>query len=215
VIPIRSTARQRRAGSPVGSAAATSSSRWASLGKASRRFRKLSSILPCRDSAPGNPKPPANRAALSPRGSSNNANGFPPVSARSWSAIRLSNRPGITDANSARASASPSSPTTSSGRTASRSLGSRAANNITAGSASILRATNTNACADARSNHWASSITHKSGRFCAASDNRPSTASATKMRSGTAPALNPNVVASALRWGPGRPSRRSSTGAHN
>ena len=58
------------------------------------------------DSAPGNPNPPASCAGESPRGSSNNANGLPRVSATSWSATRSSSRPGITDARSARASAS-------------------------------------------------------------------------------------------------------------
>ena len=183
-----------------------------SSGSASSRSRKLSSIRPDSDSAAGNPNPPASCAGERPRGNSNSANGLPRVSARSSSAIRSSSRPGITEAKRARASASPSPSSTSSGRPASRSLGSRAANNITTGSASILRATNANACADARSNHCASSITHMSGHTSAASDNRPSTASPTKKRSGTAPALNPNVVASASRWGPGRPSRRSSSG---
>ena len=84
-----------------------SKSRWVSSGSASSRFRKLSSIRPGSDSAPGNPNPPASCAGESPRGSSNNANGLPRVSATSWSATRSSSRPGITDASSARASASP------------------------------------------------------------------------------------------------------------
>ena len=80
--------------------------RWVSAGSASSRFTKLSSILPDNDSAAGNPNPPASCAAESPRGSSNSANGLPRVSANSSSATRSSSRPGITDTNSDRASAS-------------------------------------------------------------------------------------------------------------
>ena len=105
VIPSRSAARHSSAGSPVGSAAATNKSRCVSSGSASSRAKKLSSIRPDSDSAPGKPNPPASCAAVSPRGSSNNANGLPRVSARSWSAIRSSSRPGITEAKSDRASA--------------------------------------------------------------------------------------------------------------
>ncbi len=42
-----------------------------------RPLTKLSSILPDNDSAPGNPNPPASCAAVSPRGSSSSASGFP------------------------------------------------------------------------------------------------------------------------------------------
>ena len=57
VIPSRSAARPRSAGSPRGSAAATNKSRWVSAGSASSRFTKLSSSLPDNDSAAGQREP--------------------------------------------------------------------------------------------------------------------------------------------------------------
>jgi len=89
------------------------------------------------------------------------------------------------------------------------------ANSSTTGSASSLRATNANTCADARSNHCASSMTHSSGRSCAASEKRLKVANATRKRSGAAPALTPNVISSAPRCGAGSRSTKSSIGAHN
>ena len=52
-------------------------------GSARSRCRKLSSIRPASDTAPGKPKPPASCAGDSPRGSSSNASGLPRVSATS------------------------------------------------------------------------------------------------------------------------------------
>ena len=103
----------------------------------------------------------------------------------------------------------------SSGRPANASVVSRAANSRTTGSASSLRATKPNTCAEARSNHCASSMTHSSGRSCAASEKRLKVARATRKRSGAAPALTPNVISSASRCGPGSRSTKSCSGAHN
>ena len=80
---------------------------------------------------------------------------------------------------------------------------------MTTDSASSRRATNASACADARSSHCASSITHSSGWRSAASESRLKVARPTNRRSGTVPALRPNVVVSASRCGPGSRSSQS------
>ena len=66
--------------------------------------------------------------------------------------------------------------------------------------------------AEARSSHCASSTTQASGCCSATSATSVSVASPTRNRSGAAPPLRPNTVASASRCGTGSRSRRSSMG---
>ena len=73
-------------------------------------------MLPASGTAPGSPNPPASSAGVSPRGSSSRASGLPRVSATIWSRTRVSSGPGSTESSSARASASRSPPTASSGQ---------------------------------------------------------------------------------------------------
>ena len=153
--------------------------------------------------------PPSDR-----RGSSSSASGLPPVSATIWSRTRASNGPASTESSSARASASGSPPTTSSGSPPRSPPGARVPNTTPTDSAPSRRAANASTCADARSSHCASSTRHTSGCFAAASASRPSTASPTRNRSGTGPALMPNAVRTAAACGPGSTSSRSSSGAH-
>ena len=86
--------------------------------------------------APGSPNPPANSAGVTPRGSSNNANGLPRVSLTIWSRTRASRGPVSTESSSARASSSRKPSTTSSGNPANSSLATRAANTKPTDSAS-------------------------------------------------------------------------------
>ena len=80
-------------------------------------------------------------------------------------------------------------------------------------SVSSRRAAKASACAEARSSDCALSMTQSKGCFAAASDSRPSAASATRKRSGEGPLIKPKAVLSASRWGLGRRSSRSSMGA--
>jgi hypothetical protein len=89
-------------GSPVGSAAASSSSRRVSAGNASIRRRKLSSIAPAAGPRPGSPNPPASSAGVHPRGSSNSASGLPRASATIWSRTCTSSGAASTESSSAR-----------------------------------------------------------------------------------------------------------------
>ena len=118
-IPSCCAARHRSAGSPTGSAAASSSSCRASRGSRASRRVKLCSMPVESGSATGRPKPPASWAGDSPRGSSISASGFPPVSATIRSRTDSSSRAGRTDCNSARASRRPSGSTRSCGKRAS------------------------------------------------------------------------------------------------
>ena len=74
------------------------SSRRVSSGSASSRRRKLFSIRAGQRQRAGQPEAARQLRRASPRGSSNNASGFPRVSAITWSATRLSSRPGTTEA---------------------------------------------------------------------------------------------------------------------
>ncbi len=122
--PSRLAARHTSAGSPIGSAAASTSSRRVSSGRASTRRRKLSSIRPDRDNTFGIPNPPASAAGGSPRGSSSKASGLPCVSATMRSRTRSSSGQRTTESSSTRASASASPSTTSSGSPVKSALGS-------------------------------------------------------------------------------------------
>ena len=216
--PSRSAARHSSAASPTGSAAATSSRRRLSSGSASSCRVKLSSMRFARGIAPAGPKPPASSPGVRPRGSSSNARGLPRASLTMRSRSRTSSGPWIAEASSLRASASPSPPTSSRGSPArsSPSLGSRTAKTMPTGSASRRRATKARVCAEARSCHWASSITQSNGRSSATSERRLSTARPTRKRSGaSSPTVRPSAAPSASRCGPGSRSRRSSIGAQS
>ena len=162
-----------------------------------------------------NPNPPASSAGVNPRGSSNNANGFPRVSATSRSRTRSSNGTRTAEPNSARASPSRRPSTASFGNPSSSSPASRVTNTSATDSANKRRATNTSACAEARSSHCASSTTHTSGCSSAASESKLRTANPTRNRSGAFPTPSPNATPSAFCCGAGSRSRRSSIGAHN
>lgn len=206
-------ARTRSAGSPVGSAAATSSSRWVSLGSCSTRCRKLASIRAGNDPSPGSPNPPANPPAESSRGSSRSASGLPCVSASMRPRTRSSSGVVMTEASSSRAETSASLRTGRSGSPASSLswLGSRSANRRTTDSAANRRATKASTCAEDRSSHWTSSTRQTSGRSSVASDSRLSAARATRNRSGCVPGRHPNAVASASPWGAGNRATPSSS----
>jgi len=212
-IPSRPAARHTSVRSPVGSAAASSSSRRDCAGRASTRPRKLSSTRPGK--APGNPNPPASSADAAARGNSSSASGLPCVSATSCSRTRASTGPVSTASSSARASRSGRPSTLSSGSLAKSLSTTRVPNTRPTDSAPKRRATNASACVEAWSIHCASSTRHSAGRSTAASARRPRTASPTRNRSGAGPELMPNAVRKASRWGSGRPLRRSSNGAQS
>ena len=206
-IPTRSAARHTSERSPVGSAAASSSSRRVWSGSASIRCTKFSSMLPASGTAPGRPNPPARSACVSPRGSSSKANGLPRVSDTIRSRTRSSIGPGSTESSRARASVCRRPPTASSGNPARSPLTTRDANTRPTDSAPRRRATKARTCAEARSSHWWSSTRHTSGRSSATSDSRLRTARPTRNRSGADPELMPNAVRSASRRGVGSVSR--------
>ncbi len=104
---ISSDARSSKAGSPVGSAAARSSSRCASVGSCCTRRRKLASIRSGSDPSLGSPKPPASPCAENSRGSSSSASGLPRVSASIRARTRSSRGVVMTDASSSRADRPP------------------------------------------------------------------------------------------------------------
>ena len=163
------------------------------------------------------PNPPASSAGVMSRGSSSRASGFPCVSATTRLITFSSTHRGKTDASTARASASdrPSRRNSVNPVTSVSSAGSRPANSSATASASSRRATNPSARADARSSHCTSSTTHSSGRAEAAPDSRLSTPRPTKNGSGGTPALSPNAVSSATRWGSGSCRKPLSSGTHN
>ncbi len=216
-MPSPAAARHTNTGSPVGSAAATRSKSRVDGGSGASRSRKLCSIRPGTAGPPDRPNPPASSAGVRPRGSSSSASGLPRVSATIRSRTCSSSGPASTVPSSSCASPSSSPPTASSGRPSRcRSpLGSRTAKTSPTDSAPRRRATKASACAEAASNHCASSTMQTSGRFSAMSDRRLSTARPTRNRSGASPSRNPNAVPSAPRCGPGRRSRRSRNGAHS
>ena len=74
---------------------------------------------------------------------------------------------------------------------------SRSANRRTTDSAASRRATKASTCAEDLSSHWTSSTRQTSGASSAAPDSRPRTARPTRNRSGGAPELRPNAVATA------------------
>ena len=129
-IPSSAADRHRSAGSPVGSAAASSSSRCVATGSCCARREKVASIRLSSGSRAGRPKPPATSVGDTARGSSSNASGLPRASARIRSRTRRSSGAPITDASSSRAfaSGSPSSRSCGSRANASSSSGSRTAN---------------------------------------------------------------------------------------
>ncbi len=202
-MPSFAAARHTSSGSPDGSAAASSTSRWVWAGKAPSCLPKLSSIRPDSGIPLGSPNPPASCSGVSPHGSSSRASGLPRVSAMILSRTRASSGPVSTESSSARASRSRRPCTVICGSPASSSPGSRAAKTRPTGSAASRRATNPRTCADARSRHCSSSTTHTSGRSSATADSRSSAARPMKKRFGAGPALMPNVVRSASRCGTG------------
>ena len=214
-IPSRRAARHTRAESPVGSAAASSSSRRVWPGRASvRRWKSASTVLAT--AVPrGIAKPPASSAAVRPLGSSSRANGLPRVSVTIWSRTRSSNDPVLTESSSSRAAGSSSPLTSSCGSLWRSSSSARAAKIRPSDSAPSRRATKARTCRDAWSSHWWSSMRHTNGRSSATSDSRPNVASPTRKRSGAGPPATPNTVARASRWGSGSRSRCSSIGAHS
>ncbi len=122
----------------------------------------------------------------------------------------------MTESSRARASPSDRPRISNSGRPfSSSSWPSRTANTSATGSASRRRATKASVCAETRSSHCASSMTHISGWSAVASASRLRHCETDQEAVGAGPALCPNAVASASRCGPGRPSRRSSSGAHS
>ena len=167
VIPSSAADRHSSAGSPVGSAAARSRSRWVAAGSCSTRRWKLASIRLCSGSSLGRPKPPARLAGDKSRGSSSRASGLPRASARIRPRTRSSSGAPMTEASSLRAAASdsPSSRRSGSRANSSGSAGSRTANSSTTDSACSRRATKASTCAEDRSSHWASSTRHSSGEF--------------------------------------------------
>jgi hypothetical protein len=213
-MPSSSAARQRSVTSPIGSDAAVSRNACVAAGSDSRRRRKLCSMRLARGCASGRPNPPASSTAVSPRGSSSRASGLPRVSAMIRSRTRSSNGPGVTSSRSALASLSCRPRTTISGRSTSScsSLGSRTTNTRATDSARSRRATKASACAEARSNHCASSTRHTSGCSWATSDNSPSSARPTRKRSGATPPSRPSAVLIAACCGSGRCVRLPSSG---
>jgi hypothetical protein len=214
-IPSAAAARQTSAGSPVGSAAASSSSRWLGRGRAAIRRSKFCSMLRASGSAPGSPKPPASPSGVSSRGSSSSASGLPRASAMIWSLIRPSMGAARAASSSTRASASGSPATVMSGSPASSRPGFLVAKTSPIDSAPSRRATNASTSADARSSHCWSSTRHSSGRSSATPDSRPSTARPTRNRSGVGSALCPKTPRSASRCGVGNTATWSSIRAHS
>ena len=161
-IPTRAAARNTSAGSPVGSAAASSSSRRTWSGSASIPVgsypRCCRERYGARQTKPAGAEPTVNR-----RGSSSRANGLPRVSATIRSRTRSSIGPGSTESSKARASVCRRPPTTSSGNATSSPLTTRDANTRPTDSAPRRRATNARTCAEARSSHRWSSTRHTSG----------------------------------------------------
>ena len=220
-IPSRSAARHSSVGSPIGSAAATSGSRCGrGRERARARRRKLSSIRPGQRQRGRQPEAAGELArASTPRGSSSSASGLPRVSATIRSRTRVVERardrprraargrrrrgrpcdvelrqPGEVRRRPARGRRTRARPTPPSSR----------------------RATKASACAEARSSHCASSIDAQQRLLLG----RPRTAGrARRGRPGSGPAappaLSPNAVASASRWGSGSVLEPSSSGAHS
>ena len=214
-MPSDRAARQTSARSPDGSAAASTTSRRVSAGKAASRRSKARPAWPVGDTARGSPNPPASWAGLSPSGSSSSAVGFPPVSATIRSLTCSSSGPASAESSSALASSSGSPSTSSSGSPASSAPGARVANTSPTGLAPSRRAANPSAWAEAWSSHCSSSIRQIRGRSPATSDSRFSAARPTMNRSGGGPATRPNAVRSASCCGNGSRSARSSIGAHS
>ena len=206
-----------RSGSPIGSAAATSSRTPRVLGE---RLEPADEALldPSRKRCP----PPAARtrrpapSPSSPRGSSSSASGLPRVSAMIRSRTRSSSMNRTAEPSSARASPLRRPCTSSSGTCRSSSPGSRAANTIPTGSASSRRATKRQrqrrglieplrVVDDAQQRTLLGHLREQ--------------ARAPPARRGTdpaaAPALRPNTISSAWRCGAGSRSSRSSIGAHS
>ena len=202
-IPSLSAARHTSDGSPDGSAAASCSSRrvWAAEHRSAAGSSPRSG--PSSERAPGSPNPPASSAGVSPRGSSSNAKGLPRVSATIWSRIRASSGPVSAESSSARASPSRRPSTTAPATPPAPRPGPGPRRPGPPAPRRRRRATNARACAEARSSHCWSSTTQISGRSPATSDSKPSTARATRNRSGAGPALMPNAVRSASRCGTG------------
>jgi hypothetical protein len=172
----------------------------ADLGAAAPQYiqrSRVSSIRPDSPGASSKPNPPASSAGVKPRGNSNNASGLPRVSATIRCRTRSSNGTPNAEPNRARASPSGRPSTASLGNPSSSSPGSRVAKISATDSANNRRATNTSACAEARSSHCASSTTHRSGCSSATSESRLRTANPTRNRSDGFPARNPNATASA------------------
>jgi hypothetical protein len=114
-------ARNRRSGSPTGSADASTSNCLASSGSAVNRRTKLSSSRPASPPPSTNPNLPVNCVAVNPRGNSSKANGFPHVSAMIRSRTRSSSLYRTAEPSSARASPSRRPCTPRSGRAMSAS----------------------------------------------------------------------------------------------
>ena len=213
--PSRSAARHTSATSPVWSAAATSSSCWASAGSVRMRRMKLS--VTCSEACPdgADSKPPASCVSVRSRGNSRSASGFPWASAMSRSKTSSSSGPANAEPKSARASRWPSGPTCSSGSLSSARPTSRVAKRRAMRSARSRRATKVRTCSDPRSSQCASSTTHNSGCCSAASDNRLRMASPTRYGLGAGPPRRPKAISTASRWGSGSPSRNSKSGVQS
>jgi hypothetical protein len=134
------------------------------------------------------------------RGNSNRAKGLPRVSALAHALVQ---RPWHHGVHSSRASLFRRRSTTSSGNPLKFSLGSRVAIRTATDSANSRRATKPSACADARSNHYASSTTHNGGRSTATSADRLSTAKPIRNRSARGPANMPRCEVGAENGAPG------------
>jgi short chain dehydrogenase len=154
------------------------------LGGGSRTCcRNAAWTLPVRGMCSGSGSRPASWPALSVCGSSSRARGLPPVSSTSRSLTMGLSLPNC--ASSSRPAASVSSPPTgSSGRPGAwnrRTVVSQAATSSATRSWSSRRPTNTRASAEARSSHWASLTSNRTGRSswcraakaCSTSDSTP------------------------------------------
>ena len=196
-VPSRPAACHKSGGSPVGSAAATGAAAVRSAKPASRR-RKLSSIwLDISTSTRGRSRRPSRPASAR---LFHSASGSPRVPRRP---ARTRSSSGSAGPSSGRSRASPSCrPSTlfPAARRSHRSLTAREDHGTD--SASSRRATNANACADSRSNHWASSTTHRRGASRTASDNRFNTPRPIRRRSGEVPEVRPKTVSRRRSGGP-------------
>ena len=198
----------------LSSVAATSSRRCAASGSTRTRVKNADSTLSDKGRASGSGSVPASWPAVSPRGSSSNASGLPPVCSTSCSrtaaatgrpapssrdaAAARSSPPSVTDGNPV-----PSSPPRSAVLVPAR---------IAIPSAPSRLATNKSASADAASSQCASSIRHNSGPSSAAAASNDRQPANTRNRSLPPSSDRPSARPSARPCGAGISGSRSRIG---